>query len=89
MIGCELIAKEAKMSSKLREWMQRNNKDNREKLAKHCNTSVEYLWHIARGYRYASPQLAVWIEEGTNKEVTRYDKLIKGDPVFLWGKKSK
>lgn len=44
-----------------------------EILAEKAGTTPEYLWHIAKGNRKASPALAKRIEIATDGQVTRYD----------------
>ena len=55
------------MSLKLANFLKAANDDERRVLAEQAGTSVEYLYHLARGYgnRKPSVQLAVGIEKGT------------------------
>lgn len=47
----------------LRQFLKRATKRERAELARVCNNSVAYLYQLAGGHRFASPKLAVCIEQ--------------------------
>jgi len=52
---------------KLKDFLKKASKRERADVAEACNDSVAYLYQIAGGHRFASPLLALKIEQLTAK----------------------
>lgn len=53
------------MSKYLKDWMRAANAAQQEELASRIGSSRNYLYHLAGGFRTASPELAQLIEHHT------------------------
>lgn len=53
------------MSKYLKDWMRAANAAQQEELASRIGSSRNYLYHLAGGFRTASPELAKLIERHT------------------------
>ena len=57
--------KKSIMSKYLKEWMKAASAEQQEDLASRIGSSRNYLYHLAGGFRHASPELASAIERAT------------------------
>lgn len=71
---------------KLSEYFKKMPRGYRFQLAAMVKCHPTYISHISRGYRTASPKMAMDIELATNGEVTRYD--LRDDAEEIWGASS-
>lgn len=65
---------------KLTAFLKAATKRERAAVAVACNGSVSYLYQIAGGHRYASPQLATEIEEKTRQVAVDSEGRLEGVP---------
>lgn len=61
------------VSMKLIDYLRQLPAEQREPFAALCATSIGHLRNVAYGYRPCSPELAVQIEQATERQVTRQE----------------
>ena len=65
---------------KLNEFLRAATKGERYDVAIVCNDSVKYLYQLAGGHRYASPQKAILLEASTRRVAERTDGRLRPVP---------
>ena len=65
---------------KLNEFLRAATKGERYDVAVVCSNSVKYLYQLAGGHRFASPQKAILLEASTRRVAERSDGRLKPVP---------
>ncbi len=64
------------MSQYLKEWMKSATASEQEELASRIGSSRNYLYHLAGGFRTASPELAIAVESATAEMRRKYGERL-------------